>query len=479
MIYPSRVSHSIAMVIYTVTRVNCRKPHLNTIMILYGMLKRVRRSLLAILLVVSITTQSCTIDSSTLPLLSSANTTDSIHNVTPTSAQDDITIAGPQILNGSTEGIGIIGLIRNESKQDLAEIVIVVSVFDPEENIFAMQEISPILNHLNPSEESLYFAWFEGISGEIITDIEITHSENTSFEHASVEIDDISIFTTSDGVQAILGKVTNPSDEPLTLHDFGFLKVNSEDEMLDFAVSAAGPLTLAPGETLPILAVSHTQTPANDWEFYADATINTSLPPVELSFTRSPSLEFTNQGLPFVLGEIHNEAAYIRWVRLLIAAYHENQLLSCTVTKIPVPIHPGENRAFLESQLPGLLTNAESRGIDLDDIEIQAHIELNLSRGFDEIPVPLSIEIDRYQSVGSSLMLHGNITNSEEISIMQPTVLATVRTTTGELVSAGWSIVSDIMASAETLDFVLPLTLPRDADIVMSEFDLHAVGFYP
>jgi hypothetical protein len=166
-------------------------------------------------------------------------------------------------------------------------------------------------------------------------------------------------------------------------------------------------------------------------------------------------------------------------VRLLIAAYHEEDLLSCTVTTFPIPIHPNENRAFLESQMPGLIANTESRGISLEDVEIQALIELNFSRGFDENPIQLSIEIDRYQPLGSSLMLHGKITNPEEIMIEQPTVLATVRTTTGDLISAGWLIVASNLAATETLDFVLPLTMPQNTDTVMSEFDLHAVGFQP
>ncbi len=393
---------------------------------------------------------------------------------TPTT---EIRIEQPRIVTGMGSETVVLGIIHNGSDQNVAEISLEVSLLDFNGDLVDRQRVSPLLEHLAPREDSPYAARFETIEGIASAEVEIIHSELASFDRASVRFQKTTTFTARSGEFAVLGTVTNSSDEPLNLHGFGILLTDDSGLAIDLSTYAAGPTSLEAGQTLPVLLTLETD--AGEWVFYADATSISSLPPVELFFTREPSLEFTDQGLPFVLGEIHNDAGYIRWVRLLIAAYHESELLSCTVTTFPIPIHPDENRAFLETRLPGLLVNAKSQGVLLEDIEIQANIELNFARGFDETPIPLSVEIDRYQPVGSTLILHGKITNTEEKTLEQPTVLATMRTTAGELVSTGWSIVSDTLAPAETLAFVLPLTLPDNTDPVMSEFDLHAVGFYP
>jgi len=402
--------------------------------------------------------------------------------ITPAATQTtetQILLETPQILAGRESETIVVGIIRNEADQDFAEISLEISLLDSKGDLLDRKRVSPLLGHLAPGEDSPYAARFEAVDGIASAEVRLLHSTSASFDRASVEFQETKSFETQDGDYAVLGTVSNPSDEPLTLHDFGILLKDDSGAITDLSRFAAGPVNLMPEQPSPVLLLFDTPTDAGERDIYADATANRSLAPVELSFTREPSLEFTDQGLPFVLGEIHNDAGYFRWVRLLIAAYYDGELLSCTVTTFPIPIQPDENRPFLESRLPGLVANAESQGIPLDDVEIQVRTELEFSRSFDETPVPLSIEIDRYQSVGSSLLLHGKITNLEESIIKQPTVLGTMRTTTGDLVSAGWSVVADTLAPAETLDFVLPLTLPQNTDIVMSEFDLQAVGFYP
>jgi hypothetical protein len=409
-------------------------------------------------------------------------TADSSEEITSAAQQTptpEIQIKQPQILTGGQSGTVVLGIIQNDSDQHIAKISLEVSLLDFNGDLLDHQSISPLLEHLAPGEESPYAARFDTSEGIDSIEMEIIHSEFASFDRASLKFQETSTFTTRAGEFALLGTVTNSSNEPLNLHSFGILLTDESGSIIDLSTLAAGPTSLEPGQSYPVLLTLISPIDAGEWVFYADATTTTSLPPVELIFTREPSLELTDQGLPFVLGEIHNDAGYIRWVRLLIAAYHESDLLSCTVTTFPIPIHPDENTAFLETRLPGLLANAESQGISLEDIEIEVNIELNFARSFDETPIPLSVEIDRYQPVGSALILHGKITNTEEKTLAQPTVLATMRTTTGELVSTGWSIVSDMLAPAETLVFVLPLTLPQNTDTIMSEFDLYAVGFYP
>ncbi len=448
------------------------------------MLTFMKRFAFFILAALLFSTQSCTAAPWTNPPPSATekSSTRSEEDTTPSASQTSevqILIDTPRIVEDSEWGSIVLGIIHNGSNQDFAEISLEVSLLDTNGDLLARQRVSPLLEHLASGEDSPYTARFEVFEGNASAEVELLHSTAASFDRISVDFQEIEAFTTQAGEYAVLGTVSNPSDEPLTLHDFGILLKDDSGAIVDLSRFAAGPARLMPEQVSPVLLLFDTPPDTRDREVYADATINRSLAPIELSFTREPSLEFTDQGLPFVLGEIHNEASYFRWVRLLIAAYYNDQLLSCTATTFPIPIQPDENRAFLESRLPGLVTNAESHGIPLEDVEIQVNIELDLSRSFDETPVPLSIEIDRYQSVGSSLLLHGEITNLEENAIKQPTVLGTMRTTTGELVSAGWLVVADTLAPAETLDFVLPLTLPKNTDTVMSEFDIQAVGFYP
>jgi hypothetical protein len=69
------------------------------------------------------------------------------------------------------------------------------------------------------------------------------------------------------------------------------------------------------------------------------------------------------------------------------------------------------------------------------------------------------------------------ISNNGEADVEQAMVLVTMYSTTGELITAGWSVLPESLAAGYSAELILPLTLPQGTDPAMSEFDVQAAGF--
>jgi len=62
-----------------------------------------------------------------------------------------------------------------------------------------------------------------------------------------------------------------------------------------------------------------------------------------------------------------------------------------------------------------------------------------------------------------------------DFEVHAATIYAEVRSSTGELVTAGWSAPESLSAGASA-DFVLDLPIPVGMDATLSEYDLRAIG---
>lgn len=375
--------------------------------------------------------------------------------------------------------VQVVGLVRNLSNQSQTDLQIRVALFDQEDNLLVEQVISPLIRHFTPNETGPFSAMFNGVEGATSTRAEVTAMEPTKLQRASVRVEELATHPAIGGNTAILGYLVNPASDPVLLHALSFLVLDVSGEMIGSASLAAGPSLLEPDSASPFLAMLHGSAQEFTLIPYPDATITKPLLPIEINVSDSVRLQTTSQGIPFVVGEIHNQAGFMRWARLLVSLEDADKLIAFNALELPVPLNPGEIRAFSVTDFPGLASQLEGKYISLDDLDVKVAIEPNLTRSYDEVPIPLEVAIDLFEPLGSSLFLRGTLTNTTQAELREATIIATMRTTAGGLLTAGWISLTERLPPGESLEFVLPLTLPQQVDLVMSEFDIQAIGFAP
>ena len=89
--------------------------------------------------------------------------------------------------------------------------------------------------------------------------------------------------------------------------------------------------------------------------------------------------------------------------------------------------------------------------------------------------VDVQVDVSTFLSVGSAIFIRGTIHNPMDFDVEAATVYAEVRSSTGELVTAGWSVVEALEPGASA-EFVLDLPIPVGMDATLTEYDLRAIG---
>jgi hypothetical protein len=190
-------------------------------------------------------------------------------------------------------------------------------------------------------------------------------------------------------------------------------------------------------------------------------------------------LKFTAQGNPFVVGEIHNPDDQPRWATFLVELLLDDETFGLASITPPTPLGPGENRAFTVASFPGLRSKLAGQATQPDDIRVEITYDPRASSPSDATFLPLDLNINLYETIGSSLIVRGTVSNTGPEAVQSAIVQATVRLTSGEPLTAGWLVAADTLGVGESVVFILPLTLPQGADPAMSEYDFQAAGLAP
>lgn len=381
------------------------------------------------------------------------------------------------ILQGPGKEINVVGILRNISDQPWTDIVILVAIWDTENQLVDHQTVSPLLKNLGQNETGLFVAKFENINSVESASAEVLDISPTTFDRASVQVTVLKTIPTGEGKPAILGTITNSNSYPVAVHGLSFVAVDKSSEITGFATLAAGPTYIESHRARPFLALLETDTTDYTLLPYPDATQTTNLLPTEVALTKPPRIETTEQGHLFIVGEVRNDASFLRWIRLLVSLEYQGELFAFTTVDFPVPINPGESRGFTVTDFQGLREQMQAFNPALEALNLIVKIEPNLLRDFNETPTPLGFEIELFESLGSSLILKGTLSNSTEGTLHEVTVLATARSTVGDVITAGWVTIAEALEPEEMAEFILPLAFPKNANPVMIEFDVQAFGF--
>ncbi|MGH2619017.1 MAG: hypothetical protein ACRDHG_00405 [Anaerolineales bacterium] len=365
----------------------------------------------------------------------------------------------------------VIGMLRNSSGLGAANIQIRVALANGGGEKLAELDTSPLMATLAAGEASPFAAEFLGVGPALTVEARVDSFRPGFIRRSRLEIEVLEEFVTESGELALLGIVSNPGSLPQSFVSLGLVGFGPASQPVSFAPLRYGPRVIGRGEAVPFLAVADGNPGQLRWQSYHDAVEVEALVLNSLAMDEPPRLRVDSQGKSFVVGSVRNEAGVPAQARVLLILWDGDRIASLTELEAPLPLPAGERLAFAAQDFPGLSRPlAESVPANL---RIESRIEAAAQVGR---PMVLQAEVEAFHSVGSTLFLRGILRNDTPRTVEPAAVFAELRSTDGELLSAGWFTAPGPLASGEQAVFVIDLPLPMGTDPGEFEFDLRALG---
>lgn len=381
-------------------------------------------------------------------------------------------LAGPQAGDWR-----VVGLVANRSSFAVRGVGLRVVLEGAAGTALAEQLVPLALTNLAPGEVSPFTArfaetWVSATSARA----EVIGYRGARFTRTSISAGELQRVPSIEGGEVILGELTNSSGTPVDIDGMALLALDADGQPSGLAVPTVLLSHLEPGQSSPILALLEPGIEAVELSSFVDAVAAAAMAPVPLGFPEPPTVQLDAQGDPFVLGSIKNEGSTYRWASFILRVSLEGEVVAAVEVLPPVPLGPGETRPFSVTDLPGLAALLEGREWIPEDLAVEAVVDPRASSVYRAPTEVLGLELYSFEPIGGSLFLRGRVTNDQAAAVEGPVVLASIRTTEGRLVAAGWLVAAEALEAGASADFVLALTLPRGADLAMSEYDVLAVA---
>ena len=371
----------------------------------------------------------------------------------------------------------VVGLIENQGQAAVGQVEICVSLIGATGKTIAETSTVALMSNLLPGEAGPFSVTFNAAIAPADAQVEPKIGEAASGPTANQRRANLiseleEFFVTGSGELAMMGFVSNPGRSHVSLASLNFLGRSPDGSEKLVAAMQFGPNRLAPGETAPFLALAPENPGAIQWTQYHDGLIAEPPRANALEIRGEPQLHLTAQGAPFVVGTLANSGLTAASGSVLVSLLEEVKLIGLWEVEIPRPLQAGEQLAFTAFGFPGVNLRFDPR--DPGAIRVEARVEERLA---DEIktPVVLPVDVSVFHSVGSAIFIRGTIHNPTEVEVEAATVYAEVRSSLGELVTAGWFEAESLEPDGAS-EFVLDLPIPAGMDATLAEYDLRAIG---
>lgn len=371
----------------------------------------------------------------------------------------------------------VVGLIENQGQAAVGQVEISVGLIDAAGKTIAETSTVALMSNLLPGEAGPFSVTFNAAIAPADARVEPKIGEAASGPTANQRRAELiseleEFFVTGSGELAMMGFVSNPGRSHVSLASLNFLGRSPDGSEKLVAAMQFGPNRLAPGETAPFLALAPENPGAIQWTQYHDGLIAEPPRANALEIRDEPQLHLTAQGAPFVVGTLANSGLTAATGSVLVSLLDEVKLIGLLEVEIPRPLQAGEQLAFTAFGFPGINLRFDPR--DLSAVRVEARVEERLA---DEIktPVVLPVDVSAFHSVGSAIFIRGTLRNPTGVQVEAATVYAEVRSSFGELVTAGW-FVAESLEPDGAAEFVLDLPIPAGMDATLTEYDLRAIG---
>jgi hypothetical protein len=373
----------------------------------------------------------------------------------------------------------VIGLVTNESASSVGGVEVDISLYDAEDTLLAAQTVKPMLTILDPGAQSPFSARFPSAGAAARVEAEVIDYLPSSQPSIPIEVEQLDARVTSDGRTAVYGRALNSSQQTVEIVDLVLMASSSAGEPVALSEPAAGLSILDAGGSAPFVAVLGATDIADRLSSFSNARPVASRIEPSLSFSVPLRVEVDHQGSPLVIGAVLNDGDNWTSADIVVSLKNGDELVGLGEVKLPWPLAPGESQPFLVSDFPGLLQRMHDLGIEPTGLAATAEIDPAGSETSTSPPVSLQASVTAEEVLQGSLFLKGSLTNAGSEKVDRPCTLVVLRSTQGEVITAGFLVAGDELGAGETLPFTLTLPLPEGADLGMAEFDVRAGGFLP
>ncbi len=384
------------------------------------------------------------------------------------------------VLPGTHEGqVQVIGLLQAVSDIRVEDVQLQVKLSAADGRDLDEVVVPLLLNRLAPGDTSPFTATFDATPSGAVASIEVITFHQTSFVPGDLDVGPPDTWPLEDGGLALSGLVSNQGTAPVELRGLVFVGVDEDARLEALAIQSSGLTFLDAGQSAPYLARAANASEVFRWIPFHDAIVVEAPEPHAISFAEQPTIRVTAQGRPFVIGSLRNDGAESRSVSVLLILKSGDQILALGQVETEVPIAAGETLPFAHIDFPGLSLRTAELAIEPDQLQVEAVIDPGASAPSPDHRVALDLQVEAFDFTGSTIFLRGTVTNPEAVTVAAPTLYASVRQLSGELVTAGWARLAGRLPSAGSLDFVFDMPLPAGAEPPSLEFDVRALALGP
>jgi hypothetical protein len=374
----------------------------------------------------------------------------------------------------------VVGLLHNESEFQIEEVRLALRILDAYGQALDQVGVWAGTHFIDIDEESPFAAQFvvEGTPASV--EVEVVSYELSEFTRPEIEVQVEDTIPIRTGGSSALGYLVNTAYLPAYISAVPMLVFDAEGEILDYAIDTTFISALGPRQDTPIGALFLGEIPFDvRIEIYPDVIQDDRRGDTDFEFTPPISI-VTSQGKLIALGEFQNSNWQQHlWLQAVIIAELDGETLSIAPMIPPNPIAPGESRAYAVADLPGLHERLARQHAGVEQVEFDIVMDLARSGPVEGTVVALTLNVEAYEAIGSSIFIRGSVTNDSSQDVQNASIMACLRSTQGLLRSAGWLVVAEELDSGATAPFTMSLDVPSGENVLMLEFDLIASGLNP
>ncbi len=364
------------------------------------------------------------------------------------------------------------GLIQNLTESSLQDITLAIAVRGADGS--QAQMTLPLAWTLLLPGETAPFEVLLGAQEPQSVEVEPEAIPRQNVERVPVAAEEIRVVRDGFRRQDVLGWVVNAEDRAAEVAAALAVARDAGNAIVDVAPLGEGGFRLAAGERRPFVARLETRQPVVSVQVYFDAA------PAEAAI-HAPAAEVVRvdmrigpNGLPYWVGLIRNDNPSWLWVSGVASVSAEGELVGAANVWLPVPVMPGESLAFALADVPGVEGWLREGG---DPAALQVQVWLDTRRLPEQQAVhQLDLRVQSVEAIGGTLFLRALVQFPADEALERASIVAALRDTVGNLVSAGGVEVEAGSGPGTAAGFLLALPLPAGVQPAGLEYDLRAVA---
>jgi hypothetical protein len=372
----------------------------------------------------------------------------------------------------------VIGLITNQSAQTVGDLVLDVGLYDEGDVALAHLPISPALPRLGPEDQSPFTARFTGAGSADHARAEVVAYRPSEASPTSIEVGQLQAWPMDEGRLAVFGRAVNAGGQTVEVDGLAIMASSSSGQPLALSETTAGLSLLDPGEATPFVTVLETDDASVVLEGFVSGR-SAARQDLKLELVSPLKIEVDQQGSALVIGSVRNDSQDWLTADVIVSLQKGDELMGLGEAALPWPLAPGETQAFLLDEFPGMRQRLDEKGLDPGGLSPTGEFDPAGSRTTASKPVAIEASITAQEVVGGSVFLKGTLTNGGTQRLYRPGAMAVLRSTEGEVISAGFVAAGADLEAGASLPFTLTIPLPEGVDLAMAEYDVRAAGFLP